>query len=137
LEGPLKISYHFVAPLFAPPTERRFLLRPALLAHKDESLLTSPVRTNSVYFAYPWSEDDRIEIQIPEGFAPEQLPDNIEADIGVGSYRSSYKQEGDRIVLTRKLAVNGIIIAPGQYQTLKSFFDRAHEGDRGVIFLKR
>jgi hypothetical protein len=136
-EGDLKISYHFVAPLFAPPTEKRLLLRPALLAHKDESLLTAPARTNSVYFPYTWSEDDRIEIEIPEGFAPEQLPDDFEADIGLGTYRSSYKQEENKIVLTRKLAVDGIIVAPAQYQTLKSFFDRAHEGDRGVIFLKR
>jgi hypothetical protein len=136
-EGPLKISYHFVAPLFSPPTEKRFLLKPALLAHKDEGVLTAPLRTNSVYFDYTWSEDDRIEIQIPEGFAPEQLPNDIEADIGLGKYRSSYKQDGDRIVLTRKLAVDGIIIAPAQYPTLKSFFDRAHEGDGGVIFLKK
>jgi hypothetical protein len=136
-EGPVKISYNFIAPLFAPPTEKRFLLRPALLAHKDESLLTSPRRTNSVYFPYPWSEEDRIEIQLPDGFTPEQLPDDVNVNIGVGSYQSSYKQEKDRVVFTRNLTVNGFIIAPQLYQTLKSFFDRAHEGDRGVLFLKR
>jgi hypothetical protein len=136
-EGPLTVSYNFIAPLFAPPTEKWFLLRPALLAHKDESLLTSPKRMNNVYFPYPWSEEDRIEIQLPDGFTPEQLPDDVNVNIGVGSYRSSYKQERDRIVFTRNLTVNGFIILPQQYQTLKSFFDRAHEGDRGVLFLKR
>jgi hypothetical protein len=135
-EGPVKISYGFIAPLFAPPT-KYFLLRPALLAHKDESLLTSPRRTNSVYFPYPWSEEDRIEIQLPDGLTPEQLPDDVNLNIGVGSYRSSYTHEKDRIVFTRNLTVNGFIVTPQQYQTLKSFFDRAHEGDRGVLFLKR
>jgi len=99
-QGPLRISYHFVAPFFAPPTEKRLMLRPALLAHKDESLLTAARRTNSVYFSYPWSEEDRI-------------------------------------ILTRRINGNGFYISPQQYQTLKSFFDRAHEGDRGLVSFKR
>src|SRR5262249_28706534 len=66
-EGPLKISYHSVAPVFAAPTEKRLLLRPALLVHKDESMLTAARRTNSVYFPYAWSEEDRVEIKVPEG----------------------------------------------------------------------
>src|SRR5262249_23020616 len=130
-EGPLKISYHSVAPVFAAPTEKRLLLRPALLVHKDESLLTSSRRTNSVYFPYAWSEQDRVEIKVPEGFAAEQLPDEVGLNIGVGTYRSAYKQQKDGISFTRDLTVNGFIIVPQQYQTLKSFFDRAHEGDRG------
>src|SRR5262249_11238266 len=100
-EGPLKISYRFVAPLFSAPTEKRLLLRAALLAHKDESLLTASRRTNSVYFPYPWSEEDQIEIQVPEGFMPEQPPDETEVNIGVGTYRSDYKIQKDRITFTR------------------------------------
>lgn len=136
-EGPLKISYHFVAPLFSAPTETRLLLRPALLAHKDESLLAASKRTNSVYFPYPWSEEDLIEIQVPEGFMPEQPPDDVDVNIGVGSYRSGYRLQKDRITFTRNLTVNGFIIIPQQYQTLKTFFDRAHEGDRGFVSLKK
>jgi hypothetical protein len=136
-EGPLKISYHFVAPPFSQPTEKRLLLRPGLLTHKDESLLTAPKRTNSVYFPYPWSEDYRVEIQVPDGFAPDALPAVVNADIGVGTYQSACRQQANQIIFTRKLAVNGIIILPQQYQTLKSFFDRVHEGDGGVVFLKK
>jgi hypothetical protein len=134
---PVHISYEFMAPAFDPPTEKRLLIRPALLAHKDESLLPAATRVNPIYFHYPWSESDLATIDIPEAYSPEQLPDDVAIDIGAARFSAIYRRKGDSIVFERKLTVNGIIFDSSQSQTLKSFFDRVYQSDQAVISFKR
>src|SRR5262249_19606724 len=53
------LKYGFEATETVSRTEKRLLVRPALLAHPDESLSPLPRRQTSLYFHYPWSETDR------------------------------------------------------------------------------
>jgi len=135
--GPVSLSYSFAASSFAPPTERRLLLRPALMGRKGDILFSSATRINKVYFRYPWSERDKVTIEVPEGFEPEQLPDAINIDIGAATYRSAYRREGSKVVFERALSINGISFDVDEYQTLKSFFDRVHQADQSVLSFKR
>jgi len=113
------------------------LLRPALLSHRDEPLLEAPQRFNSVYFHYPWSESERVGIEIPDGYKVEQLPDSIDIDIGAARYHASFAREGHRVVYERRLIVNAINFTADQYQTVKAFFDRALQADRTAISFKQ
>ena len=135
--APLVASYSFNAAQFATRTEKRLLLRPALIDHPDESLLPEPRRSNSVYFHYPWSESERVIIKAPEGYTPEQLPDPIDIDIGAARYRSTFAVEGRDVVYERQLTVNAIIFRLDQYATVKAFFDRVHQADRTAIPFKQ
>jgi hypothetical protein len=135
--GPVELSCEFTAPGFALPTEKRLLLRPALLEHRDESLLPAPHRTNDIYFRYPWSERDRVIVEVPEGYSAEQLPEDVTIDIGAARYDATFRREGRRIVYERKLSVNAIVFPADQYSTVKSFFDRVYQADRAVISLER
>lgn len=134
---PFKASYNFSVPQFATRTEKRLLLKPALLNHPDESLLKEPTRANSVYFQYPWSETERVEIEIPEGYEVEQLPKAVGLDIGAASYEATFKSEAGRVIYERSLVVDGIFFPAAQYSTLKGFFDRVHQADRAAISLKQ
>jgi hypothetical protein len=135
-EGPVELSCEFTAPGFALPTEKRLLLRPALLEHRDENLLPAPHRTNDIYFRYPWSEQDKVIVEIPDGYS-EQLPENVTIDIGAARYDATFRREGRHIVYERKLSVNAIVFPAEQYSTVKSFFDRVYQADRAVISLER
>lgn len=130
-------SYNFTAPQFAARTEKRLLLRPALLLHRDESLLPSPRRFNSIYFNYPWSENERYTIEIPEGYDVEQLPAPVDIDIGAARYQATFSRQDRRIIYERRLMVNAINFTADQYSTIKEFFDRTHQADRAVISLKQ
>jgi Domain of Unknown Function with PDB structure (DUF3857)/Transglutaminase-like superfamily len=135
--APLVASYSFNAAQFATRTEKRLLLRPALIGHPDESLLPEPRRSNSVYFHYPWSESERVTIKAPEGYTPERLPDPIDIDIGAARYRSTFAVDGRNVVYERHLMVNAIIFRVDQYATVKAFFDRVHQADRTAILFKQ
>jgi hypothetical protein len=137
LREPFKASYNFSVPQFATRTEKRLLLKPALLNHPDENLLKDPKRTNSVYFQYPWSEIERVEIEIPKGYEVEQLPEAVSFDVGAASYEARFKREADRVVYERRMTVNGIFFPVEQYRALKGFFDLAHQTDRAAISFKQ
>jgi hypothetical protein len=135
--APLTSSYSFSLPQFALRTGKRLLLRPALLSHPDESLLVSPRRSNSIYFRYPWSEDERMVIDVPEGYTVEELPTPVDIDIGAARYRARFSLEGRRVVYERHLNVNAITLSVDQYATAKGFFDRVHQADRAAISFKQ
>jgi hypothetical protein len=137
LGEPFKALYNFSVPQFATRTEKRLLLKPALLNHPDENLLKEPRRANSVYFQYPWSEVERVEIEIPKGYEVEQLPEAVRLDNGAASYEARFKREADRVVYERRMAVNGIFFPAEQYAALKGFFDLVHQADRAAISFKQ
>jgi uncharacterized protein DUF3857/transglutaminase superfamily protein len=135
--APLAASYKFTAAQFATRTEKRLLVRPALLSHRDEALLQAPQRSNSVHFRYPWSEVERVAIEIPQGYEVEQLPDAVDIDIGAARYQAAFTREGNRVIYERRLVVNAINFTADQYQTVKAFFDRALQADRAAISFKQ
>ncbi len=131
--APVVAAYRFSAPQFATRTEKRLLVRPAQLSRRDEGLLTASRRTNNIYFDFPWSEHDRVEIEAPEGYRPEALPSAIEIDIGAARYRASFTSEGGRVIYERRLIVNAINFTVEQYDTVREFFNRVREADRTAI----
>jgi transglutaminase-like putative cysteine protease len=135
--APLAASYGFTATQFATRTEKRLLLRPALLSHRDESLLQSPQRSNLVYFNYPWSESERAAITVPDGYGVEPLPDPIEIDIGAARYQARFARDGSRVIYERRLTVNAINFTVDQYQTVKAFFDRVLQADHTAISFRQ
>jgi hypothetical protein len=134
---PVAAAYRFSAPQFATRTEKRLLVRPALLSRRDEGLLMSPRRTNNVYFDFPWSESERVVIEAPDGFLPEALPSVIEIDIGAARYRASFVGDGRRVIYERRLIINAINFTVEQYDTVREFFNRVLQADRTAISFKQ
>jgi hypothetical protein len=89
-------SYCFSVPRFASRTGSRLLLSPALLSHRDETLFSAPRRANQIYFHHPWMESERAVIAAPEGFEIEQLPGEIDIDIGAARYRATIESVRQR-----------------------------------------
>ena len=130
---PLRKSFAFSIPQFAERTDKRLILRPGLLSNEPDSFLPSPVRSNNVYFEFPWSESERVILKVPDGYQLESLPEPVEADIGAARYFAGFKREGNGAVYERRLLVNAINFKVEQYATIKAFFDRVHQGDHLAI----
>lgn len=135
--APLAATYRFSVPQFATRTEKRLLVRPALLSHRDESVLVSPRRSNSVYFNFPWFESEQVVIEAPDGYSAEALPDAVEIDIGAARYRATFVCEGRRVIYERRLTVNAINFTAEQYDTVREFFNRVLQADRTAISFKQ
>jgi len=134
---PLTLRLMFSDSQLATWTERRLLLRPAFVSRRNESLLPAPKRVNSLYFQYPWSENDRAVIEVPEGYEVEHLPEPVEINIGAAHYRGSFLLEGNRVIYERRFAVDAIIFTADQYPVVKAFFDQVRQADNTQVAFRR
>src|SRR6185295_3044855 len=84
---PFVYAFHVRVPGYAQRTGKRLFLQPEFFERGVAPLFPTSERKHSVYFHFPWSEDDTVEISLPAGFAL----DNADAPEGftasnVGKY---------------------------------------------------
>ena len=140
---PLAYSYHVRVPGYAQRTGKRLFLQPAFFQHGVGPLFATATRKYPIYFHYPWSEDDHVEIEIPAGYAL----DNADAPAPFGSgkiseYKPTLSITSDRKALIYKRTFffggGGALLFPvDTYPALKAYFDALHKQDNHSIALKQ
>ena len=140
---PLVYSFRVRVPNYAQRTGKRLFLQPAFFQHGKGPLFATTDRKYPIYFHYPWSEDDRVDIEIPKGYAF----DNADAPAPFGSGKiSSYKvnmqasTDGTLLIYKRSFFFGGdgtVLFPVESYGPLKSYFDVLHKSDNHSLALKQ
>ena len=78
---PFIYKYHVRVPEYAQRTGKRLFLQPAFFQKGIAALFTSSTRKYPIYFHFPWSEEDKITISLPKGYAL----DNAESPAPIGA----------------------------------------------------
>jgi hypothetical protein len=140
---PLVYTFHVRVPNYAQRTGKRLFLQPAFFQHGKEPLFATTDRKYPIYFHYPWSEDDRVDMELPKGYAF----DNADAPAPFGSGNiSAYKvtmqasTDGTLLIYKRNFFFGGdgtILFPVTSYGALKGYFDMLHKQDNHSIALKQ
>ncbi len=140
---PLVYAYHVRFPGYAQRTGKRLFLQPAFFQHGVGPLFATTGRKYPVYFHYPWSEDDYVEIELPHGYAL----DNADApapftSAGISEYKPSLAITTDKKSLVYKRSFffggGGSILFPVEsYGAVKNYFDVLHKQDSHSVALKQ
>lgn len=134
--------YHIKVPGYALKNGNRLSLRPVFFQYGQPPLFTAEERKQDIYFRYPWSELDAVEIRFPPGYALEPVVAKQPVALGkVGRYeiRLSMSKDSGSIYYTRKFSMGGearILFSARDYAVLKRFFDSVYEGDGTAIALR-
>ncbi len=142
---PFVYAFHVRVPDYAQRTGKRLFLQPAFFQKGLEPRFPTAARRYDVYFHHPWSEEDRVEITLPEGYAL----DNAEspAPVGAGDL-SKYEpsagvtKDGRTIVYTRRFYFGKggdqmLRFPVGSYASLKGYFDEVSKHDAHTIVLRQ
>ena len=139
---PLIYSYHVRFPGYAQRTGKRLFLQPAFFQHGMAPLFATTGRKYPVYFHYPWSESDRVEIALPSGYKL----DNAESPAPFSSGAiSEYKpnlaitSDGKTLIYNRSFFFGGggsILFPVESYGPVKNYFDTLHKQDNHTVALK-
>jgi hypothetical protein len=140
---PLTFGYKLKIPNYAQRTGQRLILQPGIFEYGAKPFFATATRTHGIHFSYPWSENDEIELKLPDGFTPENViqPAPI-ADTGnITSLRVSMSINSAANVLGYKrefhFGGDGKIFFPQTaYPALKRLFDSFHRTDSRVVTLK-
>jgi hypothetical protein len=140
---PLIYSFHVRVPGYAQRTGKRLILQSAFFQRGLSPRFTSGERKHSVYFHFPWAEDDNITIDLPVGFALDNAegPASFNAST-VCKYEVKILVTDDKrtLIYNRKFLFGacGVILFPSEaYQQLKTVFDTLHNRDNHSIALKQ
>jgi hypothetical protein len=140
---PFVYAYHVRVPGYAQRTGKRLFLQPAFFQRGSNPLFPTTERHNSVYFSYPWSEHDDVDIELPPGYAL----DNADAPLGINAGATSkydvkiaITKDGRKLLYTRNFFfgnTTGMLFPVASYGQLKTLFDELHKRDNHTITLKQ
>jgi hypothetical protein len=80
---------------------------------------------------------DSFDIQLPDGYTVDELPDPVKADVGFASYESSTKLEGHTLHYTRTYTVRQVSLPPDKYPDLQRFVALIAADEDSRVVLKR
>ena len=141
---PLIQRYKVRIPGYAQKTGKRLFFQPSVFEHGREPIFSSASRKYDIYFSYPWSERDDIEIKMPDGYsldnADSPVPVADPNKIGSLQINIGVDKASNTLVINRKFHFgdNGKILFPvAVYKPLKSLFDAFHKAETHTITLKK
>ena len=141
---PIVQKYKVKVPNYAQKTGRRLFVVPGFFEHGTSPVFSAGSRQFDIFFPYAWSENDSVQIQLPEGYSL----DNADApapysDAGkVSEMVVDIKHDPKNRILyyDRKFyfgAKENLNFKVDNYTPLKSIFDTYHKMDSHTISLKQ
>lgn len=141
---PIIYSYRVKIPNYAQKTGKRLFLQPGFFKYGTNPQFNSANRKYSIYFRYPWSEQDEVEIEYPKNFdlenadSPGQLSDPQK--IGQLDIKMFVNKDTSKITYKRDFYFgNGgnVLFPAASYPALKMMFDAFDKADAHAITLKQ
>ena len=139
---PVGLTYHLVVRNYAQRTGKRLFVQPNYFAAGYGSRFPEATRHNNIYFEFPWSEVDNIDLMLPAGF---EL-DNADAPTGVNAGATCkydvkmYWDKQHHVLQYRRNLVFGnnqlLLFDNKIYPSLKKVFDTVHDADNRMLTLK-
>jgi len=135
--GTFKLDVDFTAPSYGQVMQQRLMIfKPAIVSRRDALDLTEPKRKQPVVLtANAYSET--LHLQLPDGFAVDELPDPVKLDASFGSYTTNYEVKGTELLFTRKLVQKAGTIPVEQYNTVRSFFEKIRAAEQSPVVLTK
>ena len=141
---PLIEKYHIRVPGYAQKTGKRLFLQPNYFKYGLGPTFSGADRKYDIFFRYPWSENDEIEINLPKNYdldnadAPADVSDARK--IGELTIRISVDRVQNSLKYSRKFHFGGggsVLFGSQMYTPLKNMFDAFHQADSHTITLKQ
>ena len=143
-EKPFTYAYKIRVPNYAQRTGKRLFVQPGFFEYGEEPLFSSATRKYDIYFQYPWSEQDKIEIELPKGFALDNAdaPAPISDPQKIGLLEIKIKTDTNQTFVKYErnfhFGGGGLTLFPSSaYKPLKNMFDTFHKADTHTLTLKQ
>lgn len=139
-EKPFGYKYDVTIPNYAQKTGKRLFIQPGYFEYGSSPTFSTADRKYPIFFHFPWSEIDDIEISLPKGYdlenadAPQPLADSsrissltvkmfLEKTNNVLSYKREFSFGGNGITL----------FMPENYKAVKGLFDAFHNANTHML----
>ena len=136
LDKDLTTSFDLSADHFASSVGPLLMVRPRVFGS-----YTLPVdhkkRNVSIELGETMQGTDSFDIQLPDGYSVDELPDPVKEDVGFATYQSSTVLNGRTLHYTRTYTVRQVSLPPEKYADLQRFIATIAADEDSRVVLKR
>lgn len=142
-DKPFTYRFHIRIAGYGQRTGKRLFFQPAFFQKGLDPLFKTSQRKYNLYFRYPWSEVDEVEIQLPPGYDLESPEGRQPIDAGAAAKHQLRIMLSDDRQVVRCIrnfsfgSQNNILFAAEKYEALKKLFDAIHEADNHTLALRQ
>lgn len=143
-EKPFTYIFNVKVPGYAQKTGKRMFIQPGFFEFGNQPEFSSAARSYDLFFRFPWSEKDDVEIELPPGFALEG--DEPASDIAdrslIGQLKINISYQKDKNVLkydrSFKFGDKDAVLFPvNAYPAIKGLFDMFHKANSRMVTLRQ
>ena len=136
-DGRFTLNVEFMAQNYGQLMQGRLLVfKPAVVSRREGLALTALTRKHPVVLrANAYSET--VKVQLPAGFAVDEVPDAVKIETPFGSYVTSYEVNNNELIFKRKLSQQATTIAPADYETVRKFFESIRAAENAPVVLAK
>ena len=120
LNRDLTTTYSISASDYAKKRGPLLMVRPRVLGSEGLRFNHEP-RLVPIDLSETMEEQDEFSIELPEGYAVDELPDPVTLDMGFATYISSSKMEGHTLHYTRTYTVKELVLPASRYSEWQKF----------------
>jgi hypothetical protein len=136
ISEPLMVRYDFTASNYAKKAGNLLLVRPRVVGQKGWAIMEGDKRIYPVEYDAASVQSDVFEIEIPDGFEVDELPDPVDVTYDFGEYHSKIQQTGNALKYTRAFTIKKVIVPTTQLDDLKKFYRQIGGDERNTAVLK-
>ena len=137
LGKPVSLEYDFESLDAVEEVSGKLYFSPMVFMAEKESPFKPETREYPIDFGYPMKDRYIINIDLPEGYKIESLPENVIFNLGegAGSFKYLISQMGNKLQLSVEFSLNKSFIAAQDYGNLKKFYELiiAKENEKVVL----
>ena len=135
-EKPLEVHYKVEVLTSASIVGSRLLLPMEIFQYNDRNPFVHEQRQWPIYFSYPYQEIDEINIQMPQEFSVENLPQPKVNQTDFGYYDAKWLNSGSELQLVRRFAMLGFFMPKTIYPQIRTFFQQMSSTDQESVVLR-
>ena len=135
--GRFDLNVEFTAPFYGQLMQNRLLVfKPALVSRREGTSFTAIERKHPVVLrATAYSET--VTVQLPSGFAVDEVPDPVKLETSFGTYKTSYEVKGSELIFKRQLSQQAVTIPASDYAIVKKFFESIRAAENAPVVLAK
>jgi len=80
---------------------------------------------------------ETVRVQLPAGFAVDEMPDAVKIETPFGSYVTSYEVKNNELIFKRQLSQKATTIAAADYEVVRKFFESIRAAENAPVVLAR
>jgi hypothetical protein len=128
-------SLELIANNYAAITGKRLFLTPNIMTRHYRKLSENEERKFEIKLTYEYRDIDTVKIQLPAGYEPESIPQEVTISSPFGKYNCSVKLTGNTLYYYRSMEQYEGRFPAGTYSDLVKFYNAVYKADRNKVVL--